>query len=363
METTLLKSKYILLFFLIPTLIIANTGKGKYTKKKTIKKEYNVNADALLSINNNYGNLYITTWSQNKTVIEVYIETNGNNEDKVIEKLKQITVDFEASNSHVSAKTIFNKNKSKSWWNSWSNSGKVNMKINYTIKLPRSNSVDLDNDYGSINLDILEGNARISCDYGKLDIGELRSNTNEISFDYTSNSSFGYIKAANIRADYSSFTIEKAGNIELRADYTKSKIQKVRKISYNSDYGSIYIDNAKNIDGKGDYISTRLGKIFGNVNLKGSYGSIKIAELTPEAGNVNIQTDYTSIKIGHSTNYHFNFDINLEYAGINGADDFEFEVKRVKSTDKYYKGYYGAKNTGNNVAINSEYGSVIFYKK
>ena len=50
------------------------------------------------------------------------------------------------------------------------------MKINYTIKMPVNNSLNLNNDYGAINLNKLDGKATINCDYGKLIIGELNSN-------------------------------------------------------------------------------------------------------------------------------------------------------------------------------------------
>ena len=65
------------------------------------------------------------------------------------------------------------------------------MEINYVIKLPITNSVDLSNDYGGINLEKLEGRATISCDYGKITTKELMAENNVLSFDYTSDSYFG----------------------------------------------------------------------------------------------------------------------------------------------------------------------------
>src|SRR5690606_20679525 len=104
----------ILLFLISPLTLLANDGKlnGRYTKEKTIKKEYTVNADALLKVSNSYGNLNITSWNENRVVIEVHIKTNGNNEDRVQKKLDEITIDFEGNSSMVSAKTNFESGKS-----------------------------------------------------------------------------------------------------------------------------------------------------------------------------------------------------------------------------------------------------------
>lgn len=84
MKTLLYKYTW-LLFLAFSTVAFANDTSfdGKHTKEKTIKKEFNVSTNALLKIDNSYGNLNITSWNENRVVIEVHIKTNGNNEDKV----------------------------------------------------------------------------------------------------------------------------------------------------------------------------------------------------------------------------------------------------------------------------------------
>lgn len=336
-------------------------SKEKYSKEKIIKKSFNVSANATLKIDNSYGNLDIVTWNENRIEIVVTITTKGNDEEKVQRKLDDITVDFNATNSLVSAKTIFNKTKSNSWWN-WNSNNNVNMSINYVVKMPITNAVDLSNDYGNINLGKLEGRATISCDYGKISTKELMATNNKISFDYTSNCYFEYINSAEINADYSGFTIAKAKNINLNADYTSSILETVEDINYVCDYGSIKINRANNVVGNGDYLTVVIGDVYKNVSLEADYGSIKIDKMTEHAGNVTIESDYTGIKIGHAANYYFNFDIDLEYASLNDSG-FEFNKKHEESGEKYYTGYYGSPNSGNMIKIESDYGSVSFNKK
>lgn len=349
-------------FLLIPSIALANAHEkwnGKHTKEKTINKEFNVNANATLKIDNSYGNINITTYEGSTITIEVHIKTNGNDLDKVKEKLNDITVAFEGSSSLVSAKTIFNKNKSNSWW-SWGKKNSINMEINYVIKMPITNAVDLDNDYGSIDLDKLEGRAVINCDYGKVTTKELMASDNIINFDYTNNSYFEYINGGSIDADYSGYTISKAKDLSINADYTTSEIEIAEDVSYNCDYGSLKINNANNVTGNGDYLTVRLGTVYKSVNIKADYGSIKIGNMAANAHNIEIQSDYNAITIGYDQAYNFDFDIDLKYASLRDADDFEFIKKRVESTDKYYQGHRGNSNSGNMVRIKSTYGSVTF---
>lgn len=332
---------------------------GKYTKEKKINKEFDVDPDALFKVKNSYGNLNITSWDQNQILIEVHIKTNGNNEEKVEERLKQIDVDFEHTSSLVAAITRFGSRKSDWGW-SWGKRNNVSVQVNYTIKLPVKNSVNLTNEYGNIYLDRVDGHAKISCDYGKMEIGELRGRNNELRFDYTSRTSFEYINSGEIIADYSGFTVEKAGDLSVKADYTNSTIGEMDTLEYACDYGSLEVGQAKGINGVGDYIGVKLGEINGNVDITADYGSVKIARM--EQGDITIRSDYTGIKIGYAPDYYFDFEITTEYAGVNGKDAFEVNISKEKSTDKYYKGYHGKPNSGNTVSITSDYGGISFYE-
>ena len=363
MKTTLLY-KLLVVFILVPAITFAvehDNWNGKHTKEKTIKKEFNVSENATLKVDNSYGNINITTYEGSTITFEINIKTNGNDLDEVNKKLEDIDVEFSSSTIMVTAKTLFSKSKSKSWWN-WGKNNNVNMEINYIIKMPITNNVDLNNDYGSIDLDKLEGRAEINCDYGKITTKELMATNNSIKFDYTNNSYFEYINSGSINADYSGYTVGKAKKLSINADYTKSEIEIAEDVDYNCDYGSVKINNANNVNGNGDYLTVRLGNIYKNVNIKADYGSIKIDNMTAKAGNIDIQSDYNGITIGYDPAYQFKFDIDLEYASLRDADDFEFTNKRVESTDKYYQGYFGNPNATNLIRIKSDYGSVTFKK-
>jgi hypothetical protein len=357
---TLLFNGYLLLLMAIciSPQAFANDFKGKHTKEKTIRKEFDVNPDALLKISNSFGNLVLNSWNENRVVIEVHITVNGNNEKKVDQRLEEIDVDFEASSSMVSARTLFNKG---SGWG-WKNNNNVNLQINYTVKMPVKNSVNLSNDYGNIILDRVDGHAKISCDYGRLDLGELRGRNNELSFDYTSKSRIGYMNSGEIHADYSGFTIEKTGNLILKADYTNANVTEMENLEYNCDYGSIEIGRLNTVLGRGDYVNVKLGQVSGNVDLAADYGGIEIEEMTAEAGNVEISTNYTGIKLGYNPSYNFDFQINTEYAGVKGREDLEINISREKSSERYYEGYHGSANSGNTIRINSDYGSITLRK-
>lgn len=355
--------KTLIISLLLPALVFAGSDKfkGKYTKEKKRKKEYSVNAGANLKIDNSYGNIDIVSWSENRTVIEVTIKTNGDDEAKVQKKLDEITVEFSGNASQVTAKTLFNEGKNS--WSLWgSNKNNISMEINYTVRVPITNSVNLSNDYGAISINKLEGNAQIDCDYGQLIIGELLGENNSINFDYTDKSTISFMNSGAINADYSGFTIEKSNNINLTADYTTSEITSVKKLSYNCDYGKIKIQKAQDITGQGDYLNTYIGTISGSINLNTDYGNIAVDRLTASAKNITINAGYTQVKLGFESGFNFKFKVITSYSGLKGEKNVTITKSTKDGSDKSYYGYYGSKNSENSININSNYGGVTFIK-
>ena len=86
---TLLFKYALVLCLTIPLATMANDeqSKGKYNKEKTINKEFDVNPTDLLKVKNRYGNVTISSWDEDRIVMEIKIKVSGNNEDKVQKKL------------------------------------------------------------------------------------------------------------------------------------------------------------------------------------------------------------------------------------------------------------------------------------
>lgn len=347
---------FLLLF--IPFFTNANTGDKKHEKTKTIKKVYNVNSNAKVALNNRYGDFNITTWDKNRVEIEVIISVKGDDLDEVESKLNSIKIEFNASKSLVEAQTIFNEKKS-SWSSWWGKSKNTNYKINYIVKMPKTNSVDLNNDYGSIYLGNLTGKAIINCDYGKISIGKLSAVNNEINLDYCSSSSISSMKSGSINIDYSKLTIDNSENIKLNADYSTIKFDKAGEIDFNLDYGSITINDSERINGNSDYVTLRFGTVRKELIIDTDYGSLTVKKLIKGFSKVDITGQYTGIKIGVEEGNSFNFEIDLQYSSFKRDEDkVEIFKSITKSTKKYYEGTYGKGKTNSILNVNSQYGSV-----
>ncbi|UMB54880.1 hypothetical protein MKD41_05255 [Lutibacter sp. A64] len=352
--------KIMFLLFFIPLTIFATEKKGKYTKSKILKKEYSVNKNATLNITNKYGNISIATWNENRIAIKVTITTNGYDEEKVEEKLEQIDVDFKGNSNNVSAETIIEKT-SRSWnLLRWGKSNNINIEINYLIQMPLTNNVNLTNDYGAITLDRLEGISKINCNYGKITIGELKNTNNSINIDYTNNSTIYFMEDGIINADYSTLHIDRSKRVKLNADYSHLSFEMIAVLDYNCDYGSLKIGDSGNITGNSDYMHTIVEKLRGRGNFDMDYGSLKIEELGNEFKDITVKSSYAHTKIGVKPTNSFLLNATLSYGNLNYKNGFTFNKELIKTTTKYYEGFYNSSDSKSNITINSSYGSVTF---
>jgi hypothetical protein len=347
----------------MPFIALANTeiGATKTTKERNIKKSFNVSSNATLEVTNSFGDLNIITWDQNSIEFDITIKITGNDEEKVQDRLNGIDIDFSASNDLVSAVTKIEKNK-KNWW-SWGKKMNLQMEIDYVIKMPMTNNVDLHNKFGTINLDKLKGSSKIRCDHGKITTQELMSSNNVINLNHTKDSYFEYIKEGRISANHSGYTIAKAEKINIKANHTRSIVEFVENVEYDCNHGSLKVDNANNLQGRGNHLTFRIGNVFKNLTVKGSHGSLKIGRIAPKANSIDIDVQFTSMTIGYDSAFNFNFDLDFAHGSLRDSDGFNFTNKEIDHTSKKYEGYYGSKDSGNMVKINSQHGSVSFKRQ
>ena len=346
--------KILILFILIPFFGHAIDNDFLHSKEKNIKKAYYVNPDAILSIDNSYGTISVTTWNEDKIELDISIKVSGDNENWVIQRIETIAVDIVALKGMISAKTILGNSNYKA------HGKNNNFEINYTLKIPKNGSVKLNNKYGNISTSDLYAEADIKCKYGKVILGRLSGNST-LEMEYCSNSSIAFLKNGMVTAKYSNLKIGETTKLDLISDYTDIEIEQSDAIKYNSKYGKIRIQNVKTLDASGNYLTIKIGEVFDYLKLNTKYSSLAIQSINAKANSVTVVAGYTGINIGYHTNFAFDFNVLLKYANFKYDSDLEIDSKEEVSNSKKYSGFYKKKGL-NNLNIISDYGNVTLTK-
>lgn len=340
-------------------ILCATSGNAQKTER-TIEKTFPINPDGKLTLDNSYGNLTLNQWDKNEVHIRVNISVEGSDRDRQEDVLENISINFNHSPESVSAQT--NLKTESAWWQKWNlfKRNNLNYSIDYYVQLPKTIAVDLNNDYGRIFLDELEGAATIRCDYGSIDIGRLEHSDNRINLQYAPNSTIDYINAGSIEADYSGLIVEAAQNIDLNTDYSKNTFKSIHTLNFNADYGSLTLGEVHQIIGNGDYVSIKIETLSKKADLTVDYGGLKISNIQPSTEHIRIDSDYAGIKLTADDNWSFQFSIATQYSGFKTDFHLEYRKKIIESNNRFYQGQH--REGLHQLDISSEYGAVKLYQ-
>jgi len=353
--------KYKLLILLIlPFMVLANNGKnkGKYTEEKKYNYEFTVAKNALLDISNKFGDVNITSWDQNKVKLDIKVSVNGDDKEAVLKKLKQISVEVSNTKNLVKAITQIESEKGR-----WKKGKKLNFSITYVVKMPKANSLKIDNKYGDIYLDELNGKAIVSCKYGDVLLEGLHASDNIVSMNYSGNSEIKYINGGEIKGNYNTYKIGEAGDIIINTGYTKTSIGKANTIVYDGNYGGLNIEEVNKLNVDANYLGLKLKKLLSTLEFDGNYGLVRVDEIEKTVEKIDVDSNYSKVLLKYVDGANFNFDLDIKYAGFQKTDDVIIVRKDKGTTTRVYEGFVGDKNSGNIIIINSNYGGVELKKK
>ena len=99
--------------FLPVLLLIFILFQGKASaydeSSKVIKKEYTVNPDAQVLLENKFGQIHCNNWDKNMVSIEIRITVGASSPEKAQKLLDLVTIVSEGTPSNVQIRTVFGK--------------------------------------------------------------------------------------------------------------------------------------------------------------------------------------------------------------------------------------------------------------
>ena len=208
----------------------------KYTKNKSIDKDFDARSYYNLNLYGIYSDYKIVRCNDDKISIRVEITTKSNREKDAEEMLNNINIEINDSKKSetIEAKTVI---KNKKMYN-------INFQIEYYISIPKNMFLTIDNSYGKIKIDKLNKGIVLDLKYGELTIDSLLSNNNIIDISY-SDAKIKYVNWINGELKYSDIRINDGNNIDLNMKYCNAKFGDVKKLTATCEYSEV---NCNNID-------------------------------------------------------------------------------------------------------------------
>ena len=332
-----------LLLLLIPCLSMAVAEKSEVEKR--INKEFNVQPESSLAIDNRYGRIDVAIGEANRIKIEVVMKVKAGSEKKAQEALDRISVDISQGGSRVSASTSIS---STSGWMSWFDTGNVEMEISYNVLVPADIYMDLKQKYGSVFVETTNRDLRIDLSYGDIRLGDINAKLSlEMAY---SDGSLSRIKNGDLSLSYSDLEMEDAQSVEIDMKYTdvsmgsairanvmtaygNFRAMDIDELMYRGKYDDVVIERVKSIDMESAYSGMKIGGISGHGHFEMRYGDLQVSNIAAGFSKLDIDTEYTGVVLRFAPNAAFAIDAQNNYCDIHHHDlRVTEDIQRTGST-------------------------------
>ena len=296
--------KYILsgAFLLAACNSIFAGGEPGVEKKKTYSKSYPLNGSDKVSINNQFGEVKIATWSKNEVRVDVTITGRGSTEERAQQILDLISIEDGKGSDGVFFKT----NMKNQTWKGDKKGGSNGMEINYEVQMPAGNPLSLKNSFGSTFVPDMSGAVEIVSKFGELTAGKLAN-------------------VKKLEVEYGTATVESVNNADVVINFSQAQI----------------------------------GKMSGSIKTSQSYSGVRLT-LDNSVTSFTVKNEFTDLLLDVSTDLSANFDIYTNFSELKNKTGFtireEAEDHSGIKFDHQYMGKSG--NAGINVKVKSNFGDV-----
>ncbi|MBL4754255.1 MAG: hypothetical protein JKY52_11775 [Flavobacteriales bacterium] len=351
-----LRLPFLVAFFIVVGNVLSAKTVDEFSK--TWNKTFTVNPDAILDLDNKYGNVHITTWKQHEISIKVIISVDVSNQEKADKALNRIRIVDEASMEKVIIATRFDSN----------NSGKLNKKlqVDYVVQMPVSNNLTLVNKFGDVYINQLNGRADLKVAYGNLKCEILNNADNRVRLSFSSGKcTIGDFGSGSIEMKYSKLSIDQADKLDIDSKFSGLSIGSATTIHCKSQYDKLEIERVGDLDLDGKFSGYIIGTVIRNLKLDLEYSGCEVNQISTNAGEISIENSFGGVELGFEEGTSYKLKAKGEFGDIDyPVNNAILTTNERKSNSFFIIGVVGDKTSPEaSVDISSKFGKVkLSYK-
>ena len=288
------------------SVTVLASGDPMLEKRKTYSKSYPVGPNDRISLNNQFGEMKITTWEKNEVKVDVTIIGKSNSDERAQQIIDRINIEDGKLSDGVYFKTKMKDDNNSKNGKGYKDEG---MEINYMVYLPSSSPIEATNQFGPMIVPDLKGPVELESKFGSLTAGKL----------------------SNVK--------------ELNVEFGKADIEWINN-------GKITIKFSK----------ASLGKMSGNLDTHFEFCDAIDIKLDNSLRELTMKTSYSTVEIELSKDFSASFDIKTSFGDLSNRTSYGFKEEGEdddRRGPKFDKQYYGTAGSGSaKIKIKSDFGKV-----
>ena len=360
--------RYKTILWMLIAGLLPLTGFSQFNESREYNRKFSVLPDTRIEITNKYGNLVVNTWEKDSAVFKIQVNVEEKKLSRLEKTMEGIDFDFTESSHFLVVRTLVNQSKGvlekellKFKESLLQDDGSV--EINYTIWLPASCDLIMENKFGNIFMSDFSGNCEIDLSNGNLKAHNLNGkSTINLNFaDATINN----MESARLVTNYSDVEIESAKQLHIDSKQSSFEMMKASELNITSRRDKFRVREAELVDAEGSFTSFRISKLLDRVNIRADYGDIDIEKIVPDFSLIFVEARNTDINLYFNPESSFGFELTKTKANTDLCREIEVSDETLldeKEQKVKVSGKYGtAKPDDQRLFINATAGNVNIF--
>ncbi|QIA09749.1 DUF4097 family beta strand repeat-containing protein [Draconibacterium halophilum] len=201
--------------------------------------------------------------------------------------------------------------------------------MDYTVWIPDSNRLKVDNKFGDIYIGDYRGEADITLSNGNMKAHDFSNLNLTLNF---ADATINKIEKGRLDCNFSELYLIEMGTVHLQSKSTEFELQKVESLSVSSRRDKFRIRQIELLDAQSSFSSFRINKLTDRAKIQSEYGDIEIEGTVPDFSGINIESRSTDINLYFNSESAFSFDIQHTKAEL--SLDNHFTVEKEDTLDE-----------------------------
>lgn len=348
-----------LILLIFPVLSLSlHAQVPEYTRQ--VVKSFRTGSPVTVDIVNKYGKVQVIPWDIDsvKFIIDLRIRSK---DDSKLQKLKQ-TIDFEftTGQSYVVARTKLGDTGSDVFKDIVDIAGSYlstnsTVLINYTVMIPGYAQLKIDNKFGDVFMDNVNGNLNLVLSYGDFKCNRLNAKS-EIRIT-SGNAEINSIRDGIVFISYGNLHIRDCERLTADTRSSNITIDRAASLTVNSRRDKLFLNDIGSLSGTGYFSQLNGGILREEIHFSGRYGNITLDKVKTSFSLVNITAEYADVSLGFEKPLLFNFELNhhQEVVFVYPKSLTSLNTRVVNAENKQYmtSGVFGTGEAVSNVVIDT----------
>jgi hypothetical protein len=328
----------------------------EYTKH--ISRSYHITNTMSVEISNKYGRVQVIPWDVDSVKFNIDLRIRAKDNQK-LEKMKQsVEFEFTPGQYFVVARTKFSDSGSDvikelvdiaGAYLSTSNS----VIINYTVMVPSHSPLKIENKFGDVYIDDLDGTLNLNLSFGDLKANRLNGRS-EIKLS-SGDGEINYLKDGQITISYANMRIRETGRLIAQTQSSVITIDKSANLKLNSRRDKFFLNEVGSLSGESYFSNINLVTLYNEISFSSRYGDFTAEGIRQSFSLINLTSELTDLTLSFEKPMLFGFELTHYQAVV-----FEYPKTSAKLSTRVFDpeeklftttGIFGTGTTDSKVVI------------